>query len=724
MTERDSDSKKRKLAAREASRDVSWNVPDCVFLDPSQSLAVGRSALADVLMHSQKHPYMLSRRHAIFRFDSSSQQWTIEDLKVPYTPSNILFRLLCYFSLQCIIQLFLHFYLQSLNGVFINGKNRIKPFTPIPLQAKDEICLGTFVSPNELKYRFIRTASGSHMLRRVGAKPSEEAPGDIATTSPEPRATARPAVSRDLTPPLPGTSPLSPHCASRDTSLCETPPLQAPSTKRPRLEEESDQETVCSSQLQTEDSLAEEYSHASVQECVEPPKADPLSTRAQSSTETVATCVAAPTERPPPAPQASSSSPVSGVANTIKTIAQPSPSTSQSHTNVPASNSTVTSTLRPSPSVCVISPTAVIDDLFSDGAAEKCMEDVVSDAMFGEEALPKLPDSSSGHLDGTSIQIQAARDEMQKETQKLLSNIEALRSEIASKERLLVEKSEKEREAEEAKKQNEGVIGSMQEEFTCVICQELFVVAHTLSCAHSFCECCIKEWMVAKKRKDCPICRKTITTEPVHSLVLDNAIDMMVEKMDDSAKEERRQLKESRLKPATSKTGSVVVDMLAAASALGVLSRSRGSRTGPAGSSGGGSGSSRTVGSGGAVGGSGGGSGSSGTVGSGGAVGGGGSSGAVGSSRGAHSSAIARGTGSVTSPIIILSSDTPARRYRYEEQYYDISDDDSGEDTYGLSDCESEDSYDSGLSGYYYGGHGRCFNCGELYICSIHCYCI
>ena len=88
-TERDSDSKKkRKLAVKEASKDVSWNVPDCVFLEPTQLLTVGRSAAADVLMHSRKHPYMLSRRHATLKFDSSSQQWTIEDLKVLYTPSN------------------------------------------------------------------------------------------------------------------------------------------------------------------------------------------------------------------------------------------------------------------------------------------------------------------------------------------------------------------------------------------------------------------------------------------------------------------------------------------------------------------------------------------------------------------------------------------------------------------------------------------------------------
>ena len=625
-----------------------------------------------------------------------------------------------------------------MNGVFINGKNRIQPSTPVPIQAEYEICFGTFVPQNELKFRFTRTGNGSYMLLRVGAKPPEEvAHGDLTSSLPECRAATQPVATRDVTQPPSATPPSTPPLStSRDTHVCVTPPLQEPSTKRPRLEEESDQETVCSSQLQTEESL--ECSHTSVHECMDPPVSDSLSVGTQSSSEVVATCVTAATETPPLAPQTGSciTVPVSGVAKTSETIVQPSASTSQPHTNVPVSNTTIASTSRPSPSVSVVSPMAVIDDLFSDGTAEKCLEDVVSDAMFGEEALPKVPVSSGvcgGHVDATSIQIQAARDEMQKETLKLLSNIEALRSELASKERLLVEKSQKEREVEEAKKHNEGVIDSMQEEFTCVICQELFVVAHTLSCSHSFCECCIKEWMKVQKCKDCPICRKTIKAEPVHSLVLDNAIDKMVEKMDDSAKEERRKVKElhrNRFKPAASRTGSGVVDMLAAASALGVLTRSH-AVTGGAGAAGSGSGGAVGTGgvvggSGGAVGGSGGAVGGSGGAvgGSGGAVGGSGGSGSGGSGSGGAvggssgpSSMIVSGTGSMTSPII-LSSDTPVRhdgRHRYEERY-DISDDDSEEDYADLSDCESGDSYDSGLSGHYYGGYGRCYNCGELHI--------
>lgn len=68
---------------------------------------------------------------------------------------------------------------------------------------------------------------------------------------------------------------------------------------------------------------------------------------------------------------------------------------------------------------------------------------------------------------------------------------------------------------------------SIQKEFTCAICHELFVRANTLSCSHSYCERCIISWM--KKNKDCPTCRKPIEGKPVHSIALDNAVGKLVE---------------------------------------------------------------------------------------------------------------------------------------------------------------------------------------------------
>ena len=75
-------SRKRKLVPEETKKEPYWNVPDHVFLDPSKPLIVGRTALADVMMHSPKHPCMLSRRHATLTFDPTSQHWSMEDLEV------------------------------------------------------------------------------------------------------------------------------------------------------------------------------------------------------------------------------------------------------------------------------------------------------------------------------------------------------------------------------------------------------------------------------------------------------------------------------------------------------------------------------------------------------------------------------------------------------------------------------------------------------------------
>lgn len=88
------------------------------------------------------------------------------------------------------------------------------------------------------------------------------------------------------------------------------------------------------------------------------------------------------------------------------------------------------------------------------------------------------------------------------------------------------------------------MLTSMQEEFLCVICQELFVKAHSLSCSHSYCEKCISDWM--KANKHCPMCRKIIKGQPVPSIAMDNAIDKLVKCLPEEAQKERAELLEER----------------------------------------------------------------------------------------------------------------------------------------------------------------------------------
>ena len=199
------------------------------------------------------------------------------------------------------------------------------------------------------------------------------------------------------------------------------------------------------------------------------------------------------------------------------------------------------SDLKPSPLLSNKCTDKEVDDLFDDIISKTNIK-LLDEAIFGESSSSKTSSSllDKPTMDGATIQVMAAQDQMEGEKHELLSSIEALKSELAAKNELIAKKDEK--------TEDESIVSSMQEEFTCTICQELFIRSYTLPCAHSFCECCIKEWMKTKRQKDCPICRKQITSEPVHSLVLDNVISKMEAKLSKSEKEERERTKEQHKK--------------------------------------------------------------------------------------------------------------------------------------------------------------------------------
>ncbi|NWX88417.1 RNF8 ligase, partial [Nothoprocta pentlandii] len=113
------------------------------------------------------------------------------------------------------------------------------------------------------------------------------------------------------------------------------------------------------------------------------------------------------------------------------------------------------------------------------------------------------------------------------------------------------ELEETKEEKEKVRAQKEEVLNQMNDvlenELQCTICSEHFIEAVTLNCAHSFCSYCINEW--TKRKVECPICRQEIQSK-TRSLVLDNCIDRMVEKLDAEMKDRRlaliRERKEKR----------------------------------------------------------------------------------------------------------------------------------------------------------------------------------
>ena len=571
--------------------------------------------------------------------------------------------------------------LQSLNGVFVN-KTKIRPSTPVALEDSAEICFGSLMPLNELRYTLVTSCGDPHMLLKVGAREQRDtanlpgAPGESFTEAEESEC----QVVEKSAPSSSG--------SQGSTSGSE---FLAPPTKRPCLEKDVSLGTRVKfspgvSEAGSDPSTADEGSSQ-----VHKPVMSPWSKPMKNANVTTPNC--------------SQSQEVDPDSDTPLVSQQPP-------LLAPLSVSTTTPTLLVSPVSNLETPASAIDELFSDGTVERDFDEIVSDVIFGEDGsvLPSAGPSSAGgatteraaNLDGASLQVQAARDDMQRERQKYLSSIEALKSELASKDKLLAEKSEQEKQVEERKRESEGVIDSMQEELTCVICQELFVQAHTLSCAHSFCKNCIEEWM--KSKRECPVCRKTLSTVPFRSLVLDNAIDRMVEKMGPTAMEERKKLKDLR----ASRETLAKVDFLSA------VRQPNGRGGGGGGSSGSGGSSGTQTGTGGGHGG-----GSSGTqTGTGGGHGGG-SSGTQTGTGGGHggtqtSTSGGRGSGGGGRGGGGGGGQSGGGGFRGRYRYYDESDDyDDYDDEESDSDDDSDD-YDPGLEGGYYRGYGRCFNCGEL----------
>lgn len=129
------------------------------------------------------------------------------------------------------------------------------------------------------------------------------------------------------------------------------------------------------------------------------------------------------------------------------------------------------------------------------------------------------------------------------ENQKMLEScLEELRKEINEKDNLL--KKQKEFTEKVASDAKQTVIQTMEDEFTCIICQELFIEATTLPCAHTFCELCLKLWL--KKKKNCPVCRRRIKGKAVRSIVLDSVVDKMLESLSEDDRKRRLELCKER----------------------------------------------------------------------------------------------------------------------------------------------------------------------------------
>ena len=446
------------------------------------------------------------------------------------------------------------------------NKTRLEPSVPLALENGDEICFGTVIGKNEFKYT-LTTTNGTAILRRkkrmrasrhveqelrsldrvcstevsLGMSQCSDTETDGGDVSQDSDRGPSQEDDLDLTPPLQkkprlelddtgeGALPPVQHAEAGEIS-CE---LQLTKAQAQSVQTRSDVATeLLPSRAPVTSSFSTTLQHLSASCPNTPHITSSLSSVSSNQVSMQVTTV--------PSKQAavlvSTSSHVSPIPLcTLRSTAK-TPPTASSTSHLVSSSSA-----KPSPAMSHTSAISdEVDDLF-DSIVKRSDSSLLDEAIFGgaEQAKPSAPVPGKKYeMDGATIQIMLAKNEMEQEKHHLLSSIEALKSELAAKNDVIAKKEE------EVKVTGETVMSSMKEEFMCVICQELFIRAHTLSCSHSFCEWCIKNWLKSTPKKECPMCRVKITGDPVRSIVLDNAISKLEAKLSEEDQRERDKVKE------------------------------------------------------------------------------------------------------------------------------------------------------------------------------------
>ncbi|XP_075952435.1 nuclear factor 7, ovary-like [Anarhichas minor] len=78
----------------------------------------------------------------------------------------------------------------------------------------------------------------------------------------------------------------------------------------------------------------------------------------------------------------------------------------------------------------------------------------------------------------------------------------------------------------------------LEEDLCCSVCQDIFKDPVVLSCSHSFCRDCLKNWWAEKQTRECPVCnRRSSRTDPPVSLVIKNLCESFILERDQRASE-------------------------------------------------------------------------------------------------------------------------------------------------------------------------------------------
>ncbi|KAM4749943.1 E3 ubiquitin-protein ligase TRIM35-like [Anableps anableps] len=78
-----------------------------------------------------------------------------------------------------------------------------------------------------------------------------------------------------------------------------------------------------------------------------------------------------------------------------------------------------------------------------------------------------------------------------------------------------------------------------EEHLCCPVCQDVIKDPVLLSCSHSFCKECLKDWWRQEPARECPVCkRRSSRPEPPSNLVLKNLCESFLEQRDQRASED------------------------------------------------------------------------------------------------------------------------------------------------------------------------------------------
>ncbi|XP_047204416.1 nuclear factor 7, brain-like [Girardinichthys multiradiatus] len=89
----------------------------------------------------------------------------------------------------------------------------------------------------------------------------------------------------------------------------------------------------------------------------------------------------------------------------------------------------------------------------------------------------------------------------------------------------------------------------LEEDLCCPVCQDIFKDPVLLSCSHSFCKECLKNWWREKPAKECPVCkRRSSKHQPPCNLALKNLCETFLQQRDQRASEDLCSLHSEKLK--------------------------------------------------------------------------------------------------------------------------------------------------------------------------------